>query len=146
MKMAELLFENGADIDMVINEKKGYTILMIFCTVKYKLSKRELDINLSMIKFLIEHGASKSQLSRKGKNIFELAKKHCEHEKVLSILTKTKKIYFHDEMNKVKSTNGSVQIKEKKSLIIQQKDKEEQYCSLGIVQWFTDFFGIKNSN
>jgi len=60
MKMAELLFENGADIDMVINEKKGYTILMIFCTVKYKLSKRELDINLSMIKFLIEHGASKS--------------------------------------------------------------------------------------
>ena len=59
MKMAELLFENGADIDIVINGKKGYTILMIFCTVKYKLSKRELDINSSMIKFLIEHGASK---------------------------------------------------------------------------------------
>ena len=37
MKMAELLFENGADIDMVVNSKKGYNILMIFCTVKYKL-------------------------------------------------------------------------------------------------------------
>ena len=30
MKMAELLFENWEDIDMVINSKKGYNILMIF--------------------------------------------------------------------------------------------------------------------
>ena len=69
-----------------------------------------------MIKFLIEHGSSKTMLSKKGKNIFELAKKHCEYEKILSILNKTQMIYFHDKMNKVKD-NG-VQIKEKKSLII----------------------------
>ena len=71
-----------------------------------------------MIKFLIEHGASKTMLSKKGKNIFQLAKKHCEYEKILSILNKTQMIYFHDKMNKVKVKDNGVQIKEKKSLII----------------------------
>ncbi len=32
--MAELLIDNGADIDAVVNEKKGYTLLMLFCAAK----------------------------------------------------------------------------------------------------------------
>lgn len=49
---------------------------MVFCSVKYKLNKRESDVNLAMIKFLIEHGANKYKKSKKGKTCFELAAKH----------------------------------------------------------------------
>ena len=34
MKMAEILLENGADIDKPVNITKGYSILMVFCSVK----------------------------------------------------------------------------------------------------------------
>lgn len=70
MKLAEFLFENGVNVDFIINKKKGYTLLMIFCSVKFKLSNREKEVNFSMIKFLIEHGASKKILSKKGKSIY----------------------------------------------------------------------------
>jgi len=43
---------------------------MIFCRVKYKLTKRELEINLSMIKFLLENGASKLIKSAKNKDSY----------------------------------------------------------------------------
>ena len=43
---------------------------MIFCCVKYKLTKRELEINLSMIKFLLENGANKLIKSAKNKDSY----------------------------------------------------------------------------
>ena len=43
---------------------------MIFCRVKYKLTKREFEINLSMIKFLLENGANKLIKSTKNKDSY----------------------------------------------------------------------------
>lgn len=63
------MLENGADIDAVVNEKKGFSILMVFCGIKITMSKRENDVNQGVIKFLLECGASKSLLSKKGKSI-----------------------------------------------------------------------------
>jgi hypothetical protein len=37
LKMAELLLENNADVNTILDIEKGHTLLMIFCAVKYKL-------------------------------------------------------------------------------------------------------------
>ena len=70
MKLVQLLLQNGADIDQIIDEEKNHSILMMFCSVKYKLLKRELEINLSMIKFLLENGANKYLKSAKNKDCY----------------------------------------------------------------------------
>lgn len=41
-KLAELILENGGNIDTIVNEKKGYSLLMLFCSIKEKLSGRDL--------------------------------------------------------------------------------------------------------
>jgi hypothetical protein len=52
-KMAELLITNGADIDSIANAKKEYTLLMLFCAGKQRITDRELQVNLDVIKFLL---------------------------------------------------------------------------------------------
>jgi ribosomal protein S6 len=74
--MAELLIENGAEVDAIVNEKKGYTLLMLFCAQKEKLSERELQVNLDVIRFLVQSNASKEKKSEKGKTALDLARKH----------------------------------------------------------------------
>lgn len=59
--MAELLIENGADIDTVVNLQKGYSLLMLFCAAKGNLNPRDTQINLDVIKFLIMSGADKDK-------------------------------------------------------------------------------------
>lgn len=72
MRMAVLLLKHGANINEIIHEKKGYSILMLMCAIKRELSKKEKDNNYSMIKFLIEHGASKNMLSKKKRTLLDL--------------------------------------------------------------------------
>ena len=60
-KLAELLIENGADIDAIVYRDKQYTLLMMFCSVKEsvkclltsKLGPKDLQINLDVIRFLL---------------------------------------------------------------------------------------------
>jgi hypothetical protein len=40
--MAELLIDNGAEVDAIVNDKKGFTLLMLFCASKEKQTEREL--------------------------------------------------------------------------------------------------------
>jgi hypothetical protein len=48
-KMAEMLFQHGADINWFIDKKKGYTILMQLAGTKETLNprplKRKIEIN-----------------------------------------------------------------------------------------------------
>ncbi len=64
------MLENGAEIDAIVDDKKGYTSLMVFCNVKFKMNERESEVNLNIIKFLLENGADKSKKSAKGKDLF----------------------------------------------------------------------------
>ena len=82
MKMAELLLTYGADINWIVDKQHGYTLLMQLCSIKMDLSPKEQEINYSLIKFLLENGASKDIQSMKGKGIFELVKKHKNKEKI----------------------------------------------------------------
>lgn len=70
LKLAEFLLDKGANIDDIVNIEKGYTTLMVFCAVKSNLTPRELDLNKSCIRFLIENGADISKISKKGKTVF----------------------------------------------------------------------------
>ena len=53
--MAETLFKYGADINKY--SKNGKTLLMEQCGISMMLDPTMLEINLSVIQFLIEHGA-----------------------------------------------------------------------------------------
>lgn len=53
------MIDHGANIDAIVNQEKGYTLLMLFCSVKEKLNNRDLKVNLDVIKFLVSHGACK---------------------------------------------------------------------------------------
>ena len=93
MKMAEKLLENGADINVPIDDEKGYTLLMQFCSIKIELTELEKDLNLKVVAFLLEHGAEKEVKSKKGKTAYMLAEKHCNKDKVRETLSKTKRKY-----------------------------------------------------
>jgi len=70
MKLADLLLDHGANIDEIVNEEKGFTMLMIFCHIKVNLNPRETDSNFSIIRYLLEHGSDSTRISKKGKDIF----------------------------------------------------------------------------
>ena len=65
-----------------------------------KLDPMMLEVNLSVVKFLVENGADPYlKCVATGLNSFELANKHCESEKVKMILLNTKQIHFHPVLN-----------------------------------------------
>lgn len=69
---------------------------MQFCAITMRLDQRSLDVNMSVIKFLLEHGADPYAVcSLTHKNCFELAQSHSFSEKVIALLKGTKQIYFH---------------------------------------------------
>lgn len=91
--IAQVLLDNGANINQV---SMGRTILMQFCALTMRLDQRNLDINLSAIKFMLEHGADPYMVCQlTNKNCFELAATHCFSEKVSNLLNTTKQIHFH---------------------------------------------------
>lgn len=53
-KIAEVLFSYGADVN---KESVGKTLLMNFCGISMRMDPNTLEINLSVIEFLLQHGA-----------------------------------------------------------------------------------------
>lgn len=49
-----MLFSYGADINKVSMNR---TLLMNFCGISMRMDPNTLEINLSVIKFLLQHGA-----------------------------------------------------------------------------------------
>lgn len=80
--MAELLLQNGADINWIVNKVKSYTLLMQLSAVKMDLSQKEMDVNFEIIRFLVENGANKNIQSAKGKTAYELANKNKNKERI----------------------------------------------------------------
>lgn len=94
-KMASLLLDSGADINWIVDKNKGLTMLMQYCSIKQEMSEREKEANADVIRFLLQHGASKSLTSMKNKTCFDLAQKSSNKEAVLELLNQTQQIYFH---------------------------------------------------
>ena len=53
-RIAEILFSYGADINMLSMNR---TLLMNFCGISMRMDPNTLEINLSVIQFLLQHGA-----------------------------------------------------------------------------------------
>lgn len=92
-RIAEILLSYGADVNKVSTNR---TLLMNFSGIAMRLDSNSLDINLSVISFLLQHGADpylKCEVT--GKMSFELANSHCESDQVKRILLDTNQVYFH---------------------------------------------------
>ena len=75
IKIAEILLHFGADINYY---HYGKTLLMTFCGISMNLDAVQLEMNLEVIKFLLEHGADKGLKSKTNSmTAVELANNHC---------------------------------------------------------------------
>ena len=57
LSIAEVLLQHGADINYYHH---GKTLLMTFCGISMALDQVQLEMNLEVIRFLLEHGADRS--------------------------------------------------------------------------------------
>ncbi|KRX00506.1 Ankyrin repeat-containing domain [Pseudocohnilembus persalinus] len=150
IKMVELLLDYGCDIDQIVNHEKQFTMLMIFCSVKYKLNQRETLVNYQIVKFLLQHGANKYLKSKKGKTCFELCEKHSNYREILKLLQNTVQTNFHSKecvKNNIKLITTSEQKQNYLKLIQNKqistqcktndknsKDVQESQCSIDLNQ------------
>jgi ankyrin repeat protein len=75
LKITEILLHFGADINYFHH---GKTLLMSFCGMSMILDPVQLEMNLEVIKFLLEHGADKNLKSKtNGMTALELCSNHC---------------------------------------------------------------------
>ena len=86
-KMAEILLEYGADIDREINQDEGLTLLMQFCEMP---PSSDINTNLDVIKFLLEHGANPEQRSKTGQTAYDFAKENPLYEEISNLIRDTK--------------------------------------------------------
>ena len=69
---------------------------MNFCGISMRMDPSTLEINLSVIEFLLQHGADPYlKCSNTGKNSFELANAHCASDQVKSTLMNTNQVHYH---------------------------------------------------
>ena len=86
-RIAEVLFSYGADVNKYSMNR---TLLMNFCGIAMRLDPSSLEINLSVIQFLLQHGADPYlKCESTGKTSFELANSHCQSDQVKRILLET---------------------------------------------------------
>lgn len=88
LKIAEVLLHHGADINYYHH---GKTLLMTFCGISMSLDPVQLEMNIDVIRFLCEHGADRTLVSRspssvEGLTALELSKYHCASKEVKDIL------------------------------------------------------------
>jgi len=93
--MAELLLQYGADINTYVSPQDGTTLLMQFCGMSMELSAFQAEVNLEVVRFLLEHGADRNRKNKKGETAFELARKHSQRDEIRKLLTEVKQKYFH---------------------------------------------------
>lgn len=92
--MADLIIQHGGDVNWIIDKQRGYTFLMQYCSIKHELSDHDRDINVQVIKFLLERGASTHLPSlKKNKTVLAIAEKHFNRERVLHLLNSVKPMF-----------------------------------------------------
>ena len=85
--IATCLLENGADINKY---SMGQTYLMTFCAISMKLDQAQLETNLIVIKFLMEHGADPNLKCENTKqDCFALSENHVASQQVQDIMANT---------------------------------------------------------
>ena len=84
--MIDLLLKYGANIDVRIDSKLGYTILMKLASTEF-LDDEKFENNVEIMEFLIERGADKNIKSNQGESALDFAKK-MNWEHIIPVLEK----------------------------------------------------------
>jgi len=98
MMMIDLLLSKGADINLRIDKKSGYTILMKLAANEI-LEKEKAGNTLEIIRFLIERGANIYLKGNDNKSVFEIIQntKYCDL--LMKILNNTNQTVFFNTIN-----------------------------------------------
>ena len=103
--MAELLFEYGVNVDHLLNPIEGITILMQFCGMNMELNQNQARTNLEVIKFMLEHGASKTLKNKYGKTVWELTNNSPQKDQIRKLLANVEQKYFYKKDKVIKRIN-----------------------------------------
>lgn len=55
--------KHGADVNWVIDKKRGMTLLHYFCGLKVKMTKCQKQLNFEIVRWLLEKGADCKQMT-----------------------------------------------------------------------------------
>jgi hypothetical protein len=99
MMLLELLLSRGADINIRIDEKQGYTVLMKLASTEFN-SREKLNNTLDIIKFLMERGADANLVGYNNKSVYDVI--NCNTDKpyrdeLVRVLQTTKQTIFYDQ-------------------------------------------------
>ena len=105
MMLIELLLNKGANLNIKIDDKLGYTILMKLASSDFS-TKEKFMSSLEMIIFLLERGADPNQRSFNHKSVYDVI--HSEihpdfKEELVYTLRTTYQIYFFGQVKEEKS-------------------------------------------
>jgi ankyrin repeat protein len=109
MMLIELLLSKGADINLRIDNKLGYTVLMklVSCDIN---DKDKLNSTIEIIKFLIERGADIKLKSLDSKNVYDVLNYNSIFkDEIISVLKTTKQVYFYgnEDLEEVSNSKGN---------------------------------------
>lgn len=96
MMMIDLLLKYGANVDVRIDAKHGYTVLMKLASTDFD-DKDRFDNIIEIIQFLIERGANKNIKGHDGKTIFDIIKKTKFQEELITIINDTQQSVFYSK-------------------------------------------------
>lgn len=95
--MADILLQYGAKINIIVDRSRQYTLLMQFCSISMELEPLQLEMNLDVVQYLLEHGADRNLKSKDGHTAWDLSDYHCASRKIKYLLHNTKQVFFHGE-------------------------------------------------
>jgi ankyrin repeat protein len=113
MMLIELLLNKGANLNIRIDEKFGYTILMKLASTEFT-NKEKFQNTMEMVKFLIERGADPNLKSFNHKSIYDVINPETIpefKEELIATLRTNYQIFFYgeNEFHDGKSNSASKQ-------------------------------------
>lgn len=111
MMMIDLLLSKGADVNIRIDKKSGYTILMKLAANEI-LEKEKAENNLEIIQFLIERGANIYLKGYDNKSIFDIIHKSKFTDQILKILNNTNQTVFYNTLPCESEPNETQKLKQ----------------------------------
>lgn len=102
--MAEVLLDNGADINWLVDKKNGWTFLMQLAATSQRVNAKEKQLIMIQFKFLLEHGAKTDINDNRSRAVEKIIQEKSDiKEDLMDMLSNTPQIYFHQFRKKTES-------------------------------------------
>jgi hypothetical protein len=132
MMMVDLLLMKGSSVNIRIDSKLGYTILMKLASTEVN-DKERLNSTLEIIQFLMERGADLSIKGFDKKSIFDVIKPGLYAEYMIDVIKNTKQTIFYNKLQEDDGTAKKI-VKNKnssnKGIIVESSEMRMNCCSI----------------